>query len=435
MLNLLVVMIDCLRQDRFEGQHKTALTPNLDAFLKRSTAFDNIHAVGSNTTAVMGSWFTGLYPFHHGLRSFRDRRFLGKPRTMARLMRESGYRTVATTTEAMADAEDLLDGFDEIERRDKKKEAIHNGYGARVVDKLDELNESTQPWFYFVHTCELHPDRQCDPRFQNHHYGRDFYDRCLSSVDYYLGPIFDAVDWDNTVVVVFGDHGDNLIWEPRGEFASRVMNRLRADGRVSLLWHVRDAFYRAGLYSRWKGILRSNALFHHDYHVYRFLTHSPLMMTAPGLPAGQRIKIPMSSVDMMPTLLDYLGLPKATGIDGFDFGPLLRGEAMETPSRALYQEVVTDFVLKGRDPSKLRIPLLHALIQDGWKYVESMLDRRIQPELYNLAQDPLERHNLYSACRDSALVKRFVEELRTIEDQHAVAATSLNPDGSVLASA
>jgi arylsulfatase A-like enzyme len=97
--------------------------------------------------------------------------------------------------------------------------------------------------------------------------------------------------------------------------------------------------------------------------------------------------------------------------------------------------VVTDFVLKGRDPSKLRIPLLHALIQDGWKYVESMLDRRIQPELYNLAQDPLERHNLYSACRDSALVKRFVEELRTIEDQHAVAATSLNPDGSVLASA
>ena len=50
MLNLLVVMIDCLRQDRFEGEAKTALTPNLDKFLKRSTAFDNVHAVGSNTT-------------------------------------------------------------------------------------------------------------------------------------------------------------------------------------------------------------------------------------------------------------------------------------------------------------------------------------------------------------------------------------------------
>jgi arylsulfatase A-like enzyme len=65
MLNVLVVMIDCLRYDRFEGPHKTATTPNLDCFLKRSTIFENVHAVGSNTTAVMGSWFTGLYPFRH----------------------------------------------------------------------------------------------------------------------------------------------------------------------------------------------------------------------------------------------------------------------------------------------------------------------------------------------------------------------------------
>ena len=436
MLNVLVVMIDCLRQDRFEGKDKTAITPNLDAFLRRSTAFENIHAVGSNTTAVMGSWFTGLYPFHHGLRSFRDRHFIGKPATMARLMHDSGYHTVTTVTEAMGDAEDLLDGFEDIERRNKKKEAIHNGYGARVVDKLDELNESQQPWFYFVHTCELHPDRQCDPRFQSRRYGRNFYDRCLSSVDHYLGPIFEAVDWEDTVVVVFGDHGDNLLWEPSGEFASRVMNRLRADGRMSLLWRLRDAFYRAGLYSRWKGILRNNALFHHDYHVYRFLTHSPLMIAGPGLAAGRRIDSPMSSVDMMPTLFDFLGLPKPMGIDGYDFAPLLRGESMDVPSRALYQEVVTDFVLKGRDPSKLRIPLLHALIEDGWKYVESMLDRKIQPELYNLLEDPLERHNRYLKWRDTALVKNFAAKLRTIEDEHAVAAaTDISPNDSLLASA
>ena len=50
MLNLLVVMIDCLRQDRFEGKDKTALTPNLDAFLKRSTSFDK---PVSRSTALM----------------------------------------------------------------------------------------------------------------------------------------------------------------------------------------------------------------------------------------------------------------------------------------------------------------------------------------------------------------------------------------------
>src|SRR5690348_8415272 len=190
MQNLLVVMIDCLRQDRFEGKEKSAVTPNLERFLRHGVAFDNIHAVGSNTTAVMGSWFTGLYPFRHGLRSFRDRKFTGTPATMAKLLRARGYRTVTTVTEAMADATDLLDGFDEIERRDKKREAIHNGYGERVRAKLRELAHSERPWFYFVHTCELHPDRQCDPRFQSRRYGRNFYDRCLSSVDHHLGLIF-----------------------------------------------------------------------------------------------------------------------------------------------------------------------------------------------------------------------------------------------------
>ncbi len=410
MLNLLVVMIDCLRQDRFEGPGKTAVTPNLDNFLSRSIAFDNIHAVGSNTTAVMGSWFTGLYPYRHGLRSFRDRKFTGKPPTMAAILRRHGYRTATTVTEAMADAEDLLDGFDEIERRDKKREAIHDGYGERVRLKLAELAGTDRPWFYFVHTCELHPDRQCDPRFRSRRYGKTFYDRCLSSVDHHLAPIFAAIDWSKTLVVVFGDHGDNLLWEPRGELASMIMNRLRADGRVSALWRLRDAFYKAGLYGRWKSVLRHNALFHHDYHVYRFLTRAPLMLVAPGV-APRRCSLPMSSVDMLPTLLEA------------------------PPPRALYQEVVTDFILKGRDPSQLRIPLLHALVEGDWKLVDSVFDGRIRPELYDLAADPEERRNLYPRHRHAGFVKALREKLRAVEGGGNRALGTFTEKGAVGASA
>lgn len=427
MQNLLVVMIDCLRHDRFEGSGKTAVTPNLDRFLARSVAFDNVHAVGSNTTAVMGSWFTGLYPFRHGLRSFRDRHFAGRPATMAALLRARGYRTATTVTEAMADAEDLLDGFDEIERRDKKTEAIQDGYGMRIRAKLREFSECGRPWFYFVHTCELHPDRQCDPRFQHRRYGKSFYDRCLSSVDHHLGPILDAVDWERTAVVVFGDHGDNLLWEPGGEFASKVMNRLRADGRVSALWRVRDALYKAGLYSRWKAILRHNPLFHHDYHVYGFLTRAPLMVAAPGLVPGRRIAVPTSSVDMLPTLLDYLGAPLGHEVDGISLAPLLRGEAAPATPRTLYQEVVTDFILKGRDPSKLRVPLLRALLRDEWKYVDSVFDSGIEPEFYNLAEDPGERRNLYPARRDSEIVGELRRGLQAIEGGGNPAAAAFTP--------
>jgi arylsulfatase A-like enzyme len=414
MLNLLVVMIDCLRQDRFSGAGKTASTPNLDALYERSVSFENLHAVGSNTTAVMGSWFTGRYPFANGLRSFRDRKFAGDFTTMATVLRDNGYRTATTVTEAMGDATDLLEGFDEIERRDKKKEAIHDGYGARVQAKLGELNQSKQPWFYFVHTCELHPDRQCDPRFKNERYGRDFYDRSLSSIDHHLGPIFDTVDWATTAVVVFGDHGDNLIWEPRGEYASKVMNRLRGDGRISALWRLRDWFYRTGLYTGHKSLLRHNFLFHHDYHVYRFLTHSPMMLALPGV-APRRDHSLLSTVDMLPTLLDYLGVPVAVPVDGVSFAAVLRGETAAPLDRSIYQEVVTDFILKGRDPSQLGIPLLRALINGDWKFVSSAFDEKIQPELYNLAEDPAEVRNRYTEQRDSELVKGLTRELEAIE--------------------
>lgn len=435
MLNVLVVMIDCLRYDRFEGPHKTATTPNLDRFLKRSTIFEKVHAVGSNTTAVMGSWFTGLYPFRHGLRSFRDRKFTARPVTMAEMLRGNGYGTYATVTEALAAGEDILNGFEEVERRDKKKEAIHNGYGERCRFKLEQLNRSRRPWFYFIHTCELHPDRQCDPRFQSRRYGRDFFDRSLSSVDYHLGPIFDSVDWNNTVVVVFGDHGDNLLWEPSGEFTSKVMNRLRGDNRVSALSAVRDVFFKIGLYSRWKGVLRNNPLFHHDYHVYSFLTRAPLMVAAPGLAPDRRLDVPMSSVDALPTLFDYLGVPFAQPVDGVSLAPFLRGEEIAYPERALYQEVVTDFVMKGRDSSQLRIPLLRAIIRDDWKYVESTFDPRIQPELYNLRDDPLERHDRFRDRRSSGFIAGLAAHLNSLEASPVAGPIDLGASPPSLASA
>lgn len=411
MLNLLVVMIDCLRQDRIEGGRKTAITPNIDSFRERGIVFDNVHAVGSNTTSVMGSWFTGLYPFRHGLRSFRDRDFLGRPTTMAEELLARGYRTVTTVTEAMADARDLLNGFQDIEKRDKKREAIHNGYGDRCREKLKELNRSEDPWFYFIHTCELHPDRQCAPEFRRRRYGKSYYDRCLSSLDYYLEPIFDEIDWTDTAVVVFGDHGDNLLWEPAGEFASKLMNRLRGDNRISALASLRDIFFKIGLYSNWKSILRSNPIFHHDYHLYRFLTRSPLMFTAPGLEGGHRSAALMSSVDMLPTLLEYLGFDAPASIDGCSFAPMVKGEPMMMPRRALYQEVVTDFVMKGRDPTQLRVPLLQAIIEDDWKYVESTFDARIKPELYNLREDPQETQNCYVDSRKCGFMRNMETHL------------------------
>jgi arylsulfatase A-like enzyme len=212
------------------------------------------------------------------------------------------------------------------------------------------------------------------------------------------------------------------------------MNRLRGDGRVSALWRLRDWFYRTGLYTDRKSMLRRNFLFHHDYHVYRFLTHSPLMVALPGMGARQDHSL-LSSVDMMPTLLDYLGVSVPVAIDGVSFAPVLRGETVAPPDRSLYQEVVTDFILKGRDPSELGIPLLRALIHGDWKFVSSAFDDQIRPELYNLAEDPLEERNRYAEQRDSELVKSLVRALEAIEQTRPSISAALKGHAAVGAAA
>jgi hypothetical protein len=104
---------------------------------------------------------------------------------------------------------------------------------------------------------------------------------------------------------------------------------------------------------------------------------------------------------------------------------------MALPDRSIYQEVVTDFILKGRDPAQLGIPLLRALVHGSWKFVGSAFDEKIQPELYNLVEDPLEVRNRYAEHRDSDLVKGLMRELEAIERTRINAASAIERSAAV----
>lgn len=403
MYNVLTIMIDCLRQDRFEGADKTAHTPNLDAFKEEACFFENHHSVGSNTTSVMGSWFTGLYPYENGLRSFFTRKFRSTLPTLASTLAERGYRTLATVTDALEFGEDVLHGFAEIDRRDKKKETIYNGYAERVHNQIVELNSSQQPWFYFVHSAELHFRRQCEPRFRSAKYGKTFYDRALSCIDHYVGSILDAVDMSNTIVVIFGDHGDNLVMEPKSYLGSYAMNKLRSDDSVPGVWRLREMSHSLGLHSRQKWVLRNSPLFHHDYHIYRFLTHTPLMVKLPNQDA-RRVNGLTSSVDMFPTLLDYLGIPMPPHVDGVSLRAAMQGQEDSLADRAIYQEVVTESKWWTHNLPGGQNLLMQAIVQGDWKFAISPMSAEAQPELYNWRLDPDERQNVYDAPENQALV-------------------------------
>lgn len=170
------------------------------------------------------------------------------------------------------------------------------------------------------------------------------YDACVSFVDAQVGRLLDALDRlelrDNTLVVVWGDHGYHL-----GEH----------------------------------GLWRKNSL-------YEESMRAPLILAGPGVSAvGGVCRSPVEFVDLYPTIAGVAGLEAPAGLEGISLEPLLQdpGRSWE---RAAYSEVHFREV-SGR-----------AVRTRRWRYVEwgdagekgrELYDQEADPrELDNLADDP-----------------------------------------------
>ncbi|MEW4528720.1 sulfatase-like hydrolase/transferase [Maioricimonas sp. JC845] len=131
----------------------------------------------------------------------------------------------------------------------------------------------------------------------------------------------------------------------------------------------------------------------------------PLIIRQPGrIPAGQRIDNLVSNYDLFPTLLSYLGmedkLPASRSYPGRDFSPLLLGEELDWENVHFYE-----------------FENVRAIRTDRWKYIERI--HQTPNELYDLADDPNEHHNLYGDREYAATVQKLRQRLHAFFDKHA----------------
>jgi arylsulfatase A-like enzyme len=156
----------------------------------------------------------------------------------------------------------------------------------------------------------------------------------VSFVDTCVGRVIDALDEspyaDNTVVVLWGDHG----------------------------WHLGEKLH-------WR-----------KFALWEEATHAPLMVVAPGVTdPGRRCNRPVSFVDIYPTLIDICGLQPRAELEGRSLMGLLRNPDGQWERPAL--------TTHGRN--------CHSLRSERWRYI-SYSDG--SEELYDHDKDELEWNNL-----------------------------------------
>jgi arylsulfatase A-like enzyme len=132
----------------------------------------------------------------------------------------------------------------------------------------------------------------------------------------------------------------------------------------------------------------------------------PLIVLGPGIPAGLRSQRPVSLVDLMPTLLTLFGVAIPPAIPGRDLAPLWKRGEVGWPERDLFADA--NSTRDGGSPQR-------AVLQGRWKLVQHASGER---ELFELAEDPLERVNRAAAepARAAELASRLTTTLSSVRE-------------------
>jgi len=340
--NVLVVGIDTLRADRLGCYgYQRPTTPAIDAIAAEAVLFERAISQAPWTLPAFGSMFTGLLPSVHGGgrgKGWKCDHMSPEHRTLAALLRRVGYRTSAFVTNGWVSNEV---GFGQgIDPEDYTTWIESDGTYYAAMEWLYEHDDA--PFFMFLHMVDPHAPYK--PR-----------DEDLRAVG--VEPDPEAAARINDVVSNKRPREDLLPTDPA------VLSDLydgevrRADERVGRL--VAELRARNVLERTILVIVSDHGeeLFEHDrvghgHSLYDELLHVPFMVRFPNGRWAQRVSDQVRTMDLMPTILDAVGLPVPEGLDGQSLMPLIR----EDPGAVAPPLAPSEFLWDGQEMKSVRHP-------------------------------------------------------------------------------
>lgn len=420
---IILISVDTLNRNglRIFNQEARPL-PNLDRFGAESVAFTNAYTTASWTLPAHASLFTGLYPDRHGLvdrRTTLSQDFW----TFTGALQSSGYRTLALTDEGyMHHQFGFAKGFDrydaKIQSADGKsvvlppRAPVGVDIFNRAIAYLESRASELKPTFLFLHTYSVHNYFTNNPwaiEFLGVEPERDgrYYMSCLVGLD----PCTDAdrkrLEELYVAELVHFDEEFGLLLE--------AIDRLAPSALVILVSDHGEGFEPA------------RGRTHHGGRVDEDLIRIPFLVRAPGLKVGIS-GMPVSLVDVAPTMLELLGIDFPENLDGESFAESLYRD-VSAPARTIYAFEYFHWWENGlrRDTSEVRVEPLFTAAIDGKKWYVRGFDG--SEELYDMKSDPKQLINRFTPYRRKLdLRAAYVEGITTTRQSN----DTQKPDENVM---
>lgn len=355
-LNVVLISLDTLRADRLASYGHTRVTsPNLDARAKTSgIVFKNTVAASPRTLPSHTTMLSGLDCVTHGVNHLTP-----APtglETLAEILRERGYRTTAVVGGGLLNPEfGLAQGFDEYYHYS----GWAGGFGelsSEIHQAMEKLSRvSDQNFFLFFHTYEIHDPFHERPPFTDH-----CYERFAGASDHET--IYGALARPRSEEDAFLLYYDLVKWNRLESISAAVpvsrseldLVRCLYDGSITYTDSVVEGLFaeleRRELLETTLIIVTSDhgeslgekGLYKHA-NLYENNLMVPLIVFLPaGRHGGTVIERQVSSVDIMPTILEVLGGEIPDNLDGASLVPLIEsgdrfGHRLEAWSYAAYE--------------------------------------------------------------------------------------------------
>ena len=428
-MNIILIIVDALRPDHLDiNGYKRDTSPNIDNLAKEGTSFVSSYCPLPRTDPSMMSIFTGMYPHNHGIRLVANNKADTSLITLAEILQNHAYKTAFIGGFGVHNPA-LEKGFDDFNLlrwkiRSKIKRTIFkayspsNSYGeARQYTDIAVKwvkNNSKNKFFLCVHYEDLHwpydipkPfEHMFDPEYEGNHdfntvnhdkfsrgdliFGKvnlskeeiehaiAHYDGGIKYIDAQIGRLADYIKkqglYDDTLVILTSDHGENF-----GEH---------------------------------------NFYFQHGASLYEPSLKTPLIFKHPkAIPKGRIISQRVQNIDIMPTVLEMLGIPILDKIDGVSLLPLIKEKTKKSMSFIFAESIEEHF--KGNE--RVFFPGIRgkwrAMVEGDWKIIYIPHPKNDIFELYNLKDDPEEKNNLIGKEKEIAShMKNKILEFLKLQD-------------------